>query len=71
MPHHFQKWVTEAKEWCNKCGRFTRHAVSCGRLAHCLEHDPPALTKKQIKRREEQARAEQNPTLFPTEEGQK
>lgn len=64
MPHHFQKSIDEAEAWCNTCGRPTRHRVSCGRLAHCLEHSPPLLTKEQEKRRKKDEDEKKNPRLF-------
>ncbi len=66
MPEHYQRWVTETLSYCNSCRRITRHAVSGGRLAHCLEHGPKVNgeSKAQAKRREAREKAKQNPTLF-------
>ena len=68
MPEHYQRWVTETFSYCNSCRRITKHAVSGGRLAHCLEHGPKVNargeSKAQTKRREATEKAKQNPTLF-------
>ena len=64
MSEHYTKATTEAVTWCEKCWRETRHAVSGGRLAHCLEHYAPAETKAQQKRREKREREAANPLLF-------
>lgn len=64
MAEHYTKTTTEAVTWCEKCFRDTRHAVSGGRLAHCLEHEAQAETKAQQKRREKREHAAKNPSLF-------
>ena len=65
MPEHFQRWVTETVEFCSVCGRQTRHAVSGGRIGHCLEHERSAKYSqaqlRKIRQREEERR---NPKLF-------
>jgi hypothetical protein len=40
MAHHSTKNTVSRAKWCNKCGRQTQHAVSDGRVGHCLEHTP-------------------------------
>lgn len=37
MSEHFTRNTVSASFWCNKCKKFTQHAVSNGRKAHCLE----------------------------------
>ena len=68
MPEHYQKWVFETLAYCNTCRRITKHAVSGGRLAHCLEHGPKVNargeSKVQTRRREAKEKAKQNLTLF-------
>jgi hypothetical protein len=68
MPEHYQRWVTETLSHCNTCRRITKHAVSGGRLGHCLEHTPKVNargeSKTQEKRRQAKEKAEQNPTSF-------
>lgn len=67
MPHHFQKWVTEAEVWCNKCERITKHSVSDGRLGRCIEHsvgDKDGLSVAQRKRREQQEKEKREPKLW-------
>ena len=48
MSEHYTRNVTETIAWCNKCERTTRHAVSAGKLAHCMEHEAQHMTQKQI-----------------------
>ena len=64
MSEHYTKTTDEAQAWCNHCGRVTKHRVSAGRLAHCLEHEAPHLSQRQIRDRDRRARAEQQPRLF-------
>jgi hypothetical protein len=64
VPHHYTRNTTEAYAWCNRCDRETRHHVSDGRLAHCLEHEAPMLTKDQQRRREKQEQEARAPKLF-------
>ena len=68
MPHHYQKSITEAPEWCKTCHRITAHFVSDGRLGRCKEHEPPGLvdgmTKAQRERRKRQEKEQREPTLF-------
>jgi ribosomal protein L44E len=61
---HYTKATTETTEFCRKCRRITRHAVSGGRLAHCLEHTVQMLTKSQAKRRERIAADQKQPRFF-------
>lgn len=35
MPEHFTHTTTEAKFWCNKCGKPTMHYVASGRRGGC------------------------------------
>jgi len=68
MPEHYTRSTTEVTAWCNTCRRQTRHAVSAGRRCHCLEHEPPQLTKRQQRAQEQRERDAQNPPLeFPQE----
>lgn len=36
MAHHFTRNTVSAEAWCEKEHKRTPHAVSDGRLAHCL-----------------------------------
>jgi len=67
MAEHYTRNTEEVVHWCNKCWRHTRHRVSAGRLAECLEHErSEPLTVKQRAALERRARERQNPKLFPT-----
>jgi hypothetical protein len=68
VSEHYTRDTEEAEAWCNHCWRYTRHKVSAGRLAECLEHSPPELTVEQRRRLEQRAHARQNRKLF-SEEG--
>jgi len=64
MGHHFTKATDRTVAWCSTCGRQTDHAVSGGRLGHCLEHQAQELTKGQQRRRE-RAAIPKSGELFP------
>jgi hypothetical protein len=67
MTEHYTRNTESATAWCNRCGRFTQHKVSDGRLAHCidLEHPaPPAQTKAQIRRQAEAEKRSRQKELF-------
>jgi len=64
VPHHYEKWVTEALEFCNTCGKLTLHFVSDGRRGRCKEHGPKGPTKAQQKRQEQQEKEKREPRLF-------
>ena len=36
MSQHFTSNTVSAEKWCNKCQRFTQHAVSGHRIGHCI-----------------------------------
>lgn len=58
MAEHFTRNTESATRYCGKCGQYTQHGVSDGRIGRCLEHDAPKFSKKQLadqKRREHQA----------------
>lgn len=62
MTEHYTRNTESVTKWCNKCGRPTQFAVSCGRVGRCTEHEPPAETAKERKRREKRRQL----TLFET-----
>lgn len=64
MSEHYPKHFDEAVAFCKPCGRVTRHRVSAGRLAHCLEHQAPYETQQQIRNRERREREQMQPRLF-------
>lgn len=68
MPCHYQLWVVETIHWCARCGRETRHKVSSGHLAHCLEHEHKVNDKGESKAQEvkrlKREKEENNPKLF-------
>ena len=64
MTEHYTRNTESVTKWCNKCGRPTQFAVSCGRLGRCTEHEAPAETAKEKRRRERAERARRNPSLF-------
>jgi ribosomal protein L44E len=73
-PHHHTRNTLETTKWCRTCGRYTQHAVSDGRLAHCLEHGRQGESQKQRRARLKREEAEKNPTFNfegrePGEEG--
>lgn len=59
-----KRWVYDRNEWCSVCKRNTRHRVSGGRLAHCLEHEAPLYSKAQLAAREKREREQAQPRLF-------
>ena len=67
MSEHFTRNTEEATHWCNRCERFTQHAVSDGRLGRCKEHEvgnAEGLSQAQEKARADREREKQNPRLF-------
>lgn len=64
MAEHFTQATEETTQWCNHCGRPTQHAVSAGRIGHCLAHNAPMFSKTQLHRRALAERERQNPRLF-------
>lgn len=64
MSEHYPKHFDEANAWCSVCKRSTRHCVSGGRLAHCLEHEAPLYSKAQLAAREKREREQAQPRLF-------
>ena len=64
MPEHYRRDVTETLHWCKKCGRLTRHRVSCCRLQHCLEHEAQRYSKAQLERQRKEKEEKENPRLF-------
>lgn len=58
MSEHYTKATLETTAWCRHCNRLTQHAVSAGRIGHCLEHGAQQLTKKQITARERRKQRE-------------
>ena len=55
MPEHYTRNTLEATKWCNRCGRPTQHAVSAGRIAHCLDcllHEQIAAHAEKLRRGE-------------------
>jgi hypothetical protein len=67
MAEHYTNASESVIRWCNRCAKHTVHELNCGRLGRCTEHEHPHLTQKQQRRREEIARAAQQPPLFPHE----
>lgn len=37
MAQHYTSATVSDSKWCNKCKRFTQHAVSADTIGHCLE----------------------------------
>jgi len=64
MAEHLPRSTESTIEWCNTCNRRTQHAVSAGRIAHCLEHQKPMFSKAQLHRRVVAEQERQNPRLF-------
>lgn len=64
VSEHYPKHFDEANEFCSVCHRVTKHRVSGGRLAHCLEHEAPLYSKAQLAAREKRKREQVNPSLF-------
>lgn len=68
MAEHYTTNTLEVTKFCNTCGKNTQHAVSAGRVGHCLEHAAPQYSAAQLRRRErlirESQREKQNPSLF-------
>ena len=59
VSHHYTKNTESVTAWCNKCGRTTQHAVSCGRVGRCTEHEAPKETRAERERRERREREAQ------------
>ncbi len=64
MAEHYTSNTESVTRWCNHCGKPTQHSVSGGRVGRCMEHDAPALSKAQEKRREKRERQTPEPGLF-------
>ena len=64
MPEHYTKSTLEATSFCQTCGRRTQHAVSCGRIGRCLEHEPSQYSKKQLADRARRAKRDKQMPLF-------
>ena len=45
MSQHYNRWTLEDTVFCKTCNCNTRHAVSGGRLGHCI----PCFEKRQQK----------------------
>lgn len=63
MTEHFTRGTESVTRYCPVCRRDTQHAVSDGRVKHCLEHQSRHLTKRQERQREIREREAQNPRL--------
>jgi len=68
MSEHYPRSTESTLALCARCGKITRHKVSDGRLAECLEHEAPYLTKKQARDRAKREKTtnqqNQQPELF-------
>jgi len=71
MAEHYTRNTLEVTRWCNRCARFTQHAVSGGRVGQCKEHEAPKWTHAQLvrmakekKRRRLAEEARVQPSLF-------
>jgi ribosomal protein L44E len=64
MSEHYTSNTLGCTAYCNRCGRFTAHAVSGNRKGRCTEHEARRLTHHQQRDANRREAERRNPRLF-------